>query len=409
MSEEAAVDELDWFTRLPDELCLSIFHCLQPPEVCKCMRVCRRWNSLCNDDSLWREIELDHIYVADVTLLAIALKRPKLRSLVFCSVTFLGCVGVSVWRKFQFLERVSFIACLAYTADSIGALVAACPNLRHFKYECSRDFTVVHLVTLFIPVRRYMELSLAHCTQIDDVAIYSVLQNPSLGDCLKTVRVLNMDGLVFLTDTGVQGILGKCPDLRSLTLDGDQLTDKTSLFISKNLQGLEHLNISYCDHLTDDTLYSFRELKALETLYLKKGPNFSNEALESLFEHLSCKREYGLRSLSLIECHGLTDSGLKKLARRFPHLVHLDLSWCWKLTDDGLESIAVHCHGIRTLKLVGLKEARCVPLLSTSLLKLQFLELVQTDLVDDDKLQALKRARPWITIVDYYGEEVGEN
>ena len=214
----------------------------------------------------------------------------------------------------------------------------------------------------------------------------------------------------FLSDIGVRGILERCPALKSLSLDGEQLTDKTSVYIGENFPRLECLGISFCDSLTDKSLEQFGLLKSLKKLHLKKGLNFTDKGLQVLFENLpkgSQKREdSGVLSVSLIECRGLLDSGLKKLAENFPNLVYLDLSWCWNLTDEGLESIAANCHGIRTLKLVGLKEAKCVPILGASMPRLQYLELVQTDLVDDEHLKLLKNSKPWITILDYYGEEV---
>ena len=110
---------------------------------------------------------------------------------------------------------------------------------------------------------------------------------------------------------------------------------------------------------------------------------------------------------SYSECKLLRDSGLIRLAQRFPNLVHLDLSWCWNLSDIGLEAVAHHCPKIETLKLVGLKNAMCVPVLSASLPRLRLLDLEQTDLVNDEDLKKLKEVKPWIKITDYYGEEVG--
>ena len=60
---------------------------------------------------------------------------------------------------------------------------------------------------------------------------------------------------------------------------------------------------------------------------------------------------------------------------------------------------------LSTLKLIGLKHARCELLFLAPLTKLVYLDLCQTDLVDDAKLLELKRGRPWLKII-YYGEEI---
>ena len=183
---------------------------------------------------------------------------------------------------------------------------------------------------------------------------------------------------------------------------------------------LEHLSISFCTEMTDKSLKCFSKLKRLTSLYLRKGNEFTNGGFELLFDglcskespqHCSTRNESAvgvgrLTKLCLLECRQLRDSGLISLAQRFPRLVHLDLSWCWNLSDIGLEAVARHCHRIETLKLVGLKNAMCVPVLSTSLPRLRYLDLEQTDLVDDEGLRKLKEAKPWIKIIDYYGEQV---
>ena len=418
--ENGGQDDSDWFSILPDELCLKIWHSLSLPDLCKCMCVCQRWNTLCRDDSLWRDIEVRQRQADEEFLLQLSLKHPRIRSLsLFGSAGGTDYTygqqlqyGVDVWGNFDHLESISLISCSSSLVDTVKGLSSSCPKLKQFRCESSTHFNRQHLLSVLHPSRRYTELSLAHCTQIDDVIVYFVIVLPDTVDCLASLEILNLDGVEFLSDIGVKGVLKRCPALKSISLDGEQLTDKSAVYIGENFPNLEHLSISFCIHLTDKSLEYFGLLKSLKKLHFKKGLNFTNKGLQVLFENLpkgSHKREEsGLQNVSLIECRGLVDSGLKTLAENFPNLVYLDLSWCWDLTDKGLESVATHCHGIRTLKLVGLKEARCVPILGASMPRLQYLELVQTDLVDDEHLKLLKNSKPWITILDYYGEEVDD-
>lgn len=352
-------------------------------------------------------------------LINLSKKHPRIRSLALYGSTgghdfayeqqMSYSLRDNIWENFSQLESLSLISCSSALVDTLTGLATACPNLKQFRCESSTHLNHQHLSgVLSHPSRRYIELSLAHCIQIDDVVVYYFPAETI--SCLASLEVLNLDGVEFLSDIGVKGILERCPSLKSLRVDGEQLTDKMAAYIGENFPHLESLGISFCDGLTDKSLEHFGLLKSLRKVHFKKGLNFTNEGLQILFENLpkgSQKNEdSGVRSISLVECRGLLDSGLKKLAENFPNLVYLDLSWCWHLTDKGLESVAASCHGIRTLKLVGLKEARCVPILGASMPRLQYLELVQTDLVDDEHLKLLKSSKPWITILDYYGEEV---
>ena len=198
------------------------------------------------------------------------------------------------------------------------------------------------------------------------------------------------------------------------------LTDKSAIFIGQNLPHLEHLGIMFCSNLTDSALLSFSRLRNLRSLRLRKGPHFTSGGFEGLFSHQrhsthdacanheSSKKNYGLHTLDLSECQELADGNLQSITSKLPNLRNLAIEWCFKISDTGLAALTSNCKHLVTLKLVGLKYARCEPLFISPLTKLVELDLCQTDLVDDNKLHALKQGRPWLKIIDYYGEEITE-
>ena len=235
------------------------------------------------------------------------------------------------------------------------------------------------------------------------------------------------------------------------------LTDKTAVFIGQTLTQLEHLGISFCSHLTDSALRAFSALHRLSSLRLRKGTSFTSRGFEQLFarphhtsshtnssdgiyerseithgqsgkthEYCNDGRENGcttttttttvigdknyiLHTLDLSECQELSDSNLELIAGKLPNLRRLEIAWCFKITDAGLESLTKRCQHLSSLKLIGLKYAHCEPLFGPPLAKLVSLDLSQTDLVDDAKLLQLKRERPWLKIINYYGEEIVED
>ena len=202
------------------------------------------------------------------------------------------------------------------------------------------------------------------------------------------------------------------------------LTDKTATFIGRTLAHLEHLSISFCNHLTDTALHGFSGLRHLSSLRLRKGTNFTCHGFEVLFgnqqHHTThqttttmkrnsngcADRNYVLHTLDLSECQELSDSNLLLIATKLPNLRKLEIAWCFKITDTGLAALTERCKLLTTLKLIGLKYAHCEPLFLAPLAKLVSLDLSQTDLVDDTKLFQLKRERPWLKIINYYGEEI---
>ena len=423
--------QMDVFSKLPDELILKIFGHLEHSELIQCLSVCRTWYRLGHDDSLWHEIRTTwYRLLNDRHLLSsIASQHPNVHSLVVVLRSFFGTgrgsspvpvINSDVWKRFRKLAKLTLSECPVMFFDrAIPQILSTChKTLISFSCEGSVDLKSEQFQLLFShPSVQYRELSLAHCPLIGDLAIFQAQQDTHFSTCLEKLEVLNIDGvgtLERLTDAAMIVLLTACPLLKSLSCDGETMTDECSKHI-QNLSRLKQLSISFCTELTDKSLECFSKLRSLTSLYLRKGNEFTNQGFELLFDGLcssDCdgsrnKIETGkLRKLCLIECKLLRDSGLIKLAERFPHLVHLDLSWCWNLSDIGLEAVTRHCQEIETLKFVGLKNAMCVPVLSTSLPRLRYLDLQQTDLVDDEAMSKLKEAKPWIKIVNYYGDEV---
>ena len=424
---------MDLSSTLPDELILKIFRYLVHSELINCLRVCQRWHRLANDDSLWHEVEITwYKLLNNASLLStIAQKHPSVHTLVVMSKSSLRDSKLSsleisafssIWTPFKNLSKLAIY-------NSPASFFHVLPNmlstyhetLTCFSCEGSDGLESEQFQFLFTNASvRYRELSIAHCSMIGDLAIFQAQLNSHFSECLENLELLNLDGVGTvgrLSDAGMIVLLSACPLLKSLSCDGETMTDESSKHIQK-LSKLEHLSISFCTELTDKSLECFSKLKNLTSLHLKKGYEFTNQGFENLFDNLclngspyhSTHRKVGrLRKLYLIECKLLRDSGLVKLAQNFPNLIHLDLSWCWNLSDIGLEAVAQHCCRIETLKLVGLKNAMCVPVLSASLPRLRYLDLEQVDLVDDEELKRLKEAKPWIKITDYYDEEVVSN
>ena len=429
---------MDLFSELPDELVLKIFSYLEHSELIHCLRVCQKWYRLANDDSLWYEVEISSCSLGSV-LSTIAQQHPTVHTLVvdISSDSWDPKRALkeiqessSVWTCFKNLSKISIcdrpgVGLALPFLHALPHMLRACyKTVTCFSCEGSTALGNEQFQMLFShPSVRYRELSIAHCPSIGDLAIYQAQVNTDFTNCVQNLEVLNLDGVGTvwrtLSDSGIIMLLSACPQLKSLSCDGEAMTDRSSEHI-QNLSNLEHLSISFCTELTDKSLKYFSRLKNLTSLYLKRGDEFTNQGFESLFDglcnfsgsphHSGNSQNVGqLRKLCLIECKLLRDSGLMKLARNFPHLIHLDLSWCWNLSDIGLEAVVRNCDQIETLKLVGLKNAMCVPVLSVSLPRLRVLDLQQTDLVDDEELGKLKKAKPWVKITNYYGDPVIQN
>lgn len=93
---------------------------------------------------------------------------------------------------------------------------------------------------------------------------------------------------------------------------------------------------------------------------------------------------------------------------RSPHVISLELSWCWYVTDEGLASIVNRCRNIQRLILIGLHELTGKPLENTveRLPRLTYLDLCNCNAIIDDIMINLARKFSYLSIVNYYGDVI---
>ena len=80
------------------------------------------------------------------------------------------------------------------------------------------------------------------------------------------------------------------------------------------------LSLSFCDLLSDNALKWVQTMKHLKNLRLKKGTEFSANALKELFcelHHLRMHNKTGLLHLDLPECSEVDDVVLATVAKRY--------------------------------------------------------------------------------------------
>ena len=132
-------------------------------------------------------------YVSCTLLSRLVSTRPRLRSLVFLShmterLSGWGALG-DCWSQLHLIESITFVACPSVVLDTLPSIVKYCPLLKCIRCECTPSFTREHFLGLMRYEHLYTELSLAHCTQMDDVAIYFAFQALDVAKRLSCLQV----------------------------------------------------------------------------------------------------------------------------------------------------------------------------------------------------------------------------
>lgn len=396
------------FDDLPEELALKIFSFLTFRELCKHVApVCKQWLCYSKCPLLRQSLSLLETYswITSLEELGEIIRSnfPLLKHLYLqprTELTLHGCVILA--QSCPLLQSLSLSFCDQVTKDTLDQFATFCSYLRDINLEgCAVTDKCLECLEC-LPLKR---LNTSHCTQLTDYGL------KFLSTRCHQLCSLNFDGIQWITHDAIAVLVKNCQDrLEHLWLDGESMTDDTVQLITK-CRRLKFFGLSFCESLTDQSLLYVQNMVNLVSLRLKKGSEFSGEALKELFVQLHPERTgnpTGLLHITVAECTNLNDAALHALAESCRYLESLDISWCWEVTDSGLDHVVKNCHRMVDMNICGAKDLRGNPLkkIPQNMPMLRQLDATQCNLVPDEMLEELVFLMPWLTVTNYYGEDV---
>ncbi|KAF7830292.1 EIN3-binding F-box protein 1 [Senna tora] len=330
---------------LPDECLFEIFRRLpggQERSSCAC--VSKRWlmllsnickDEICSDKSTSDEEEfggdgdlsrdLEGKKATDVRLAAMVVgtasrgglgKLSILGSNSGCAVTNLGLKSVA--HGCPSLKSLSLWNVTAIDDEGLIEIARGCPKIK--------------------------KLDLFNCPTISDKALIVVAKNcPNLTE-------LSIESCPRIGNEGLQAIGQYSSNLRSISIKdctrvGDQgiasLFSAASLVLTKvNLEALtiSDLSLAVIGHYG----------KAVTDLVLKCLPNVSEKGFWVMGNGHGLQK---LKSLSIVSCQGVTDTGLDAVGKGCPNLKYLYLHRSAYLSDNGLASFVKSALSLENLQL----------------------------------------------------------
>ncbi|KAK3610121.1 hypothetical protein CHS0354_039901 [Potamilus streckersoni] len=379
---------------LPQEILLKIFSYLTPKELCLHVApVSKAWYRYAYDPVLWKHLDFRHnASISSVDLCWILRRTPHLKSLVIPGRTSsLGEVCV-ISESCKELEHLNIGFWTNLSGSFLKCFLQNCLNLQSLNIEGCGNIQDSNCVKVLAAFKKLHMLNVSHCTLLDKELEY-------LAKKLNCITSLNIDGIPWITGIGIKKLLQLHKDnLVDLYLDGAEMTDQDMELVLK-CPKLQTLTISFCDLLTDLTLQHLQNIQygCLGKLMLRKGLNFSDQALRDMFLTSSLSKLY---HLDLSECSQLRDDGLLQIGKCCgKSLHHLALCWCWAITDTGLIHIVDHCGNLEYLDLLGIDKVIgiCLHRIPDEMPRLTYLNLRQCNKIDDDLIVEIIRQKPDLT------------
>ncbi|XP_041376599.1 F-box/LRR-repeat protein 2-like [Gigantopelta aegis] len=289
-----------------------------------------------------------------------------LKTLILINCKDLTDVGITTLCTHQrYLEQLDFSYCTNVCDGSFVAISNNLPQLQSLKVSNCPQITdkATHMLKYCTQLE---ELDLSGCSHLGSKGLIEGLCKGR--QCHLTT--LNLSCCSLLTDTLVLELCNNASHLTDLDLGSCfHLTDLSVHAISKNLRQLRTLRLAWCKEISDLGLLGFKSTESengdthadhgdhdqcrctrqYHSNIFKKPSGILKEKKLSVgdIEELQKSTEMtfqlnsitGLKTLDLMACSKLTDTGLRA-AVRFTELQVLKLSMIHSLTDAGVIAIA---------------------------------------------------------------------
>ncbi|XP_069025064.1 S-phase kinase-associated protein 2 [Embiotoca jacksoni] len=249
--------------QLPDELLLRILLQLPLQDLLRVSAVCRRWQRLALDESLWTSVDLEgltHTGPALQQVLKTGVRRLRCPRAFVEEFHFTGSSSLQIVQMdlsssivspsalHSVLRHCSLLECLSLEGLQLSDHIISCLSRNSLLLQlnlsgCS-GFSAPALADMLRSCSSIDQLNISWCDFTND-HVKSVVNNVSPG-----VTHLNLSGYrESLTLDDVKVLVERCPHIQTLDLsDSTQLT-ADSFPVLKQLKALLHLSLSRCYHI----------------------------------------------------------------------------------------------------------------------------------------------------------------
>ncbi|XP_077776961.1 lysine-specific demethylase 2B isoform X6 [Podarcis muralis] len=245
------------------EVWMAVFSYLSHSELCLCMRVCKTWNRWCCDKRLWTKIDLNHCKSITPLMLSGIIRRQPVK---------LDLSGTNISKK------------------QLSWLINRLPGLRDLLLSGCSWIAMSALCSSSCPLLRTLDAQWVE--GLKDAQMRDLLSPPTDN---RPGQIDNRSKLRHITE---------------LCLSGLDITDASLRLIIRHMPLLSKLNLSYCNHMTDQSI--------------------------NLLTAVGTTTRDSLTEVILQDCNKVTDQCLSYF-KRCGSICRIDLRYCKQVTKEGCE------------------------------------------------------------------------
>ncbi|CAL1568157.1 unnamed protein product [Knipowitschia caucasica] len=292
---------LSW-DQLPDELLLKMFFYLPLRELLKMALVCKRWNCVVFDESLWQSVDLE----------GLTHMGPALQNVLKTGVRRLRCPRAFV-EELQFTSTGSLnlvqldLSSSIIPVAALESIITSCTQLQNLSLEgLQLSDTILHSMAQNV---RLEQLNISGCSGFSSGALDEMLKS-----CERILQ-LNISWCDFTADHVKSVVHNMSPSVTHLNFSGyrENLTlDDIKVLVSR-CQKMKVLDLSDSTLLMVDSFPVLAQLKHLVHLSMSRCYHIHPAALSDLVTTIP--------TLSVLDVFGLiNDSHLPILKKEMPRV-----------------------------------------------------------------------------------------
>ncbi|GAB4832858.1 Transcription factor COE2 [Ancistrocladus abbreviatus] len=271
----------------------------------------------------------------DASLEAIGKGCPSLKQLLLRKCCLISDSGLMVFSKSTIsLESLKLEECNQITQSGVLCMLSDCgsklKSLSLIKCLGVKDITSQDL--MFSLCRSLQSLSIRNCPGFGSVGL------AILGKICPELRNVDLSGLYGITDDGLLSFLESCEaGLVKVNLSGCiNLSDRVAMFVAmRHGETLKVLNFNGCMKVTDSTVEAIaNSCQLLNDLDISKCA-----VTDSGIAALSCSEQLNLQILSLSGCSRISNKCIPFLAKLGKCLVGLNLKNCDSISSSKIDML----------------------------------------------------------------------
>uniref|UniRef100_A0A671X2D6 Lysine-specific demethylase 2B n=1 Tax=Sparus aurata TaxID=8175 RepID=A0A671X2D6_SPAAU len=263
------------------EMWMMVFGHLAHRDLCVCMRVCRTWNRWCCDKRLWKHINLNRCKsITPLMLSGIIRRQPAALDLSWTNIS----------------------------KKQLSWLINRLPGLRVLLLSGCSWVAVSALCTSSCPLLRTLDVQWVEGlkdAQMRDLLSPPTDNRPDNRSKLRNVEDLRLAGL-DITDTSLRLIIRYMPSLSKLDLSYcNHVTDQSVNILTAagttTRDSLTDINLSVCNRVTDQSLTYFKRCGSICHIDLRYCKQVTKEGCDQFIAEMSVSVQFGLIEEKLLQ------------------------------------------------------------------------------------------------------------